>query len=112
MFEQIIKWLKDKKIKRCSHPVPWIVLERSENIWWRAIFSLEFHSGERPENDAIFSIWCRARRLKCKRCDGTLDEIALGKKWLAAKELGLLDSPGMTVKDMAKEYGTIPLYSD
>ena len=106
----IKKWLEKRRIRSCSHPVPWIVLDRSPNLWWRAFFTLEFYEGDDPPKTPRFTPWCHARHLKCRKCGGTLNEILLGEKWLKAKQDGRLDSMTYPIKELAKGCGTIGDY--
>lgn len=74
------KWASARAMKKCHHG-SWIVLEESENIWWRNIgLGLEYYEGKRPNGDFT---WRPAQRKKCGRCGGMLDEITYGKAWLA-----------------------------
>lgn len=108
MLRLIKQWINRRRIAACSHPVPWIVLERSNRIWWRNIFSLEFYIGDVPPSaHPLADGWCHARRLKCKKCGGTFDEITLGERWLNAKREGQFIS-SFSVDKMLKGCGSIP----
>lgn len=110
MLSQLLAWFRQGHIRMCPHPAPWIILARSENIWWRAVFDLEFYEGEEPPSPLpLVNGWCHARIIKCRKCGGTLNEITLGKRWLKAKRLGMLGQPGYTVREMALGCGTITL---
>lgn len=78
------------RIKRCSHQPPWLVLMRSDELWCRAGFRLEFRRSW-DKNKMIAEGWHRARIIACPKCYGVLDEIAIGSNTLGNKERAFFD---------------------
>ena len=85
------KWQR-LRIQRCSH-TPWIIIQRAEDLWWKAIFGLEFYRGQNPPDDTRgLGGWVHARVAVCSRCGGVLDEITLANNALADKKRVVLHS--------------------
>lgn len=108
---KMLNWFRKQwqkwKIRTCSHPSPWIVLETSETIWWSAWIVLEFYEGKEPPGSVGIYGWCPARRIKCRKCGGTLDEIKMGKMWLSNKNHICIKSSPEYIQKIAQQCGTL-----
>ena len=68
----------------CSHG-PWVILQRSENIWCGGFVALEFcRSKDRPKGWPSPS-W-HARVAVCSKCGGVIDEITFAEHALGDKK--------------------------
>lgn len=83
------------RIKLCRHQPPWLVLMRSDELWWRAGFRLEFRRSS-DKNKMIAEGWNRARIIACPKCCGVFDEIAIGSNALGNKEREFFDELSYT----------------
>ena len=83
------------RIKLCRHQPPWLVLMRSDELWWRAGFRLEFQRSL-DKNKMIAEGWNRARIIACPKCCGVFDEIAIGSNALGNKEREFFDELSYT----------------
>lgn len=63
---------------------------RSDKIWWRGGFRVEFRRSS-DKNKMIAEGWNRARIIACPKCYGVLDEIAIGSNILGNKEREFFD---------------------
>lgn len=57
---------------------------RSDELWWRAGFRLEFQRSWDQDN-MIANGWYHARIISCPKCGGVLDEITIGNNVLGNK---------------------------
>lgn len=90
----MLRWLRCVvrriRIKRCNHQPPWLVLMRSDELWWRAGFRLEFQRSWDQDN-MIANGWHHARIIACPKCGGVLDEITIGNNVLGKKARAFFD---------------------